>query len=288
MGTSTVDRRKGIPGSDAAEKVEAMGGPIAQRTSRKTADGPGFIDLRPKSQRQVAGDDVREPAEDSPDSDSEAWTPPRTTFVERRRRLAEQQRQRATEDEEVGIPRRRTTTDAITPGRNSSGRRQTDQLPRAHRRISGVAALLLSALILVMLYLVIGWLYSLGVAGYNRWSYGPTPTYHLDAVVGDDDSPAYPTHIVAMNVHGTVVVEVAPAGDFSKVATYVMPQLNAPGWGSLDDVIVTLEVAGRGSTPNIVVHLMGGPDLLHFYQRPTLSFLLINQHPGFKVGPFMG
>src|SRR5260221_2824295 len=287
MGTSTVDRRKGIPGSDAAEKVEAMGGPIAQRTSRKTADGPGFIDLRPKSQRQVA-DDVREPEEDSPDSDSEVWTPPpSTTFAERKRRFAEERTRAAENAPASSIPRRRTTTDAITPGRSSSSRRQTDQLPREHRRISGVAALLLSALILVMLYLVIGWLYSLGVAGYNRWIYGPTPTYHLDAVVGDDDSPAYPTHIVAMNVHGTVVVEVAPAGDFSKVATYVMPQLPAPGWGSLDDVIVTLEVAGRGSTSNIVVHLMGGPDLLHFCQRPTLSFLLINQHPGFKVGPFM-
>jgi hypothetical protein len=32
--------------------------------------------------------------------------------------------------------------------------------------------------------------------------------------------------------------------------------------------------------------LQGDPDIGHFYQRPSASFLLLNQQPGFKVGPF--
>ena len=155
-------------------------------------------------------------------------------------------------------------------------------------RLSGKVALLVGALALIFLYLVIGWLYSAWVGVSNRLSYGPTPTSYLSAVVGDHDAPGHPTWVVAMNEHGTIVIQVAPGGDFTKVVTFVMPaQATFHAWGNLDDIVVTLTVAGTGPTPDILVHLQGDPDIGHFYQRPSASFLLLNQQPGFKVGSFV-
>ena len=294
MSSSLVDRRNGIPGSDAQEHVAAMGGPVARRASLRAADSrgtsvPGFLDLRTRSQQRAAddNDDVQVTSEESPDADVNevSWTPPRTTFRERRQKLAERQERRRASAEPADAPGRRTTDD-ITP-RRSSGRRQTDRLPRGRRRLTGWPALLLGAFILIVLYLMVGWLYIAEVGVYNRLSYGPTPTFHLDAVVGDHDSQAHPTHFTAMNVHGTIVIDVAPGGDFSKSTNYILTMLDPHAWGSLDEVVVTLEVQGRGSAPNIIVRLQGNPDLSHFLVRPAVSFVLLNQKPGFKVGPYI-
>ena len=145
--------------------------------------------------------------------------------------------------------------------------------------------LLLGALALIFLYLVIGWLYSTWIGISNRLSYGPTPTTYLQAVVGDHDAPGHPTSVVAMNEHGTIVIQVAPGGDFSKAATYTVAAQTFHSWGNLDDVVVTLSIDGTGPAPNILVQLQGDPDLSHFYQRPSVAFLLLNQRPGFRVGP---
>ena len=283
MPNTTIRRDDGIPGSNAAERVAAMGGPIAQRASRKTtdgktADGPGFIDLRTRSSRRVAGgdDDVQVVTEDPPDSDSEEWVPPRMTIAERVQRVAEE-RARTTEARPVVAPR--STTSGSIPAR-----RRTEALPRQRRRLPDWTLLWLGALVLIALYLVIGWLYVAGVGISNRLNYGPTPTSYLEAVVGDHDAPGHPTCIVAMNVHGTIVIQVAPGGDFTRSSNYILATLDPRAWGNLDDVVVTLTVSGGGSAPNILVHLQGDPDLSHFYYRPSATLLLINQHPGFKAG----
>ena len=65
-----------------------------------------------------------------------------------------------------------------------------------------------------------------------------------------------------------------------------MPAQTFHAWGNLDDIVVTITTAGTGPAPNILVTVQGDPDLWHFYQRPLASFLLLNQRPGFKVGPF--
>ena len=66
-----------------------------------------------------------------------------------------------------------------------------------------------------------------------------------------------------------------------------MPAETFHAWGNLDDLVVTLTTAGKGPAPNILVTVQGDPDLWHFYQRPSASFLLLNQRPGFRVGPFV-
>lgn len=287
MGTSIVDRRKGIPGSDAAEKVEEMGGPIAQRASRKTADGPGFIDLRPKSQRQVADDDVQVTAEDSPDSDIEAWTPPpRTTFAERRRRFAEERTRAAENAPASSIPRRRTTTGDITPRRSSSGRTRTDQLPRERRqrrRIHWLVPVFTGMLLLMVLYTVCFWVYTIGLGVSNRVSYGPTRTSEVTADLGQGDSPVNPSYILASNVAGQIIVTILPGGDSTKAQVYEVPALEPSIWGNLSDVVVTIEVQQHSASPNIYLHLVGDPSYWHFFARPSLTLTLINTKQGFKV-----
>ena len=284
--SSTIDRRNGIPGSDAADQVEQMGGPVAQRASRKSADGPTAMTFGQKTRSSSAHQDAIEepldtdvlPENSDGDDDWDECKPCRYSRSEIRRRLAEQNARSS-----QAAPER-------TTGNPIPVRRRTDDLPRQRQRrgLSGGWMLLLGAITLIFLYLVIGWLYSAWVGVSNRLSYGPMPTFRLDAMVGDHDAPGHPTSFVAMNEHGTIVIQVAPGGDFSKAATYVMPaQTIFHSWGNLDDIVTTLTVAGKGPAPNILVHLQGDPDISHFYQRPSATFLLLNQQPGFKVGPFI-
>ncbi len=287
---SVVDRREtGIPGSDASEYVERMGGPVAQRTSRKhNQDGPVPLSIgktNGSSNARARQDAIEEPLatdvlpenSDGEDNEWQEWKPRRSSRAEVRRRLAEQHAH-MTGDKPVAVPERATRA-----------RHRTDDLPhqRQRRRLHGGVVLLLGALALIALYLLIGWLYSAGLGVSNRLSYGPTPTAYLNAVVGDHDAPGHPTSFVAMNVHGTIVIQVAPGGDFVKSSTDVLTTLDPHAWGNVDDVIVTLQVQGGGPTPNVIVRLQGDPDLSHFLVRPGASFLLLNQLPGFRIGPYV-
>ena len=296
---TAVRRDNGIPGSNAEEQVKAMGGPVAQRASRQTvsesaskktasrraAAGPGVIDLRPRSQQWVGDDDdVQDVVEDPLDADvnMQDWTPPRTTFAERRRGLAEQQRQRAPEDEEFDTPRGRTTDD-IPPRRRSAGRQQTDQLPRERRHVHWIVPVCTGMLLLIALFTLCFWVYTLGLGISNRVSYGPTPTSEVSAVLGQSDSRATPSVILASNVGGRILITILPGGDATKAMFYQAPALEPSMWGNLNDVVATIDVQPHSATPNIYIHLVGNPDYWHFFARPSLTVTLLNMKPGFKV-----
>lgn len=271
MSKSVVTREAGIPGSDAAEQIAALGGPVAQRKNRATSTSTGPRPLTfQRSDPPRLDADVQEttdiPLESDVASDGELeedWRPRRTTtLAERRRRLTEQR---------TGV--REVVT---TPGARS--------LPAPHARVrhGGIAPLVLGALLLIALYVIGFWVYALGLGVYNHWAYGPTPTAHLEAVIGDHDAPDHPTAITAMNLHGSIIILIAPGGDFAHVSSYTLPALTSSAFGNLDNVMITLTIVGHG---DVLVQLQGGPDLLHFWQRPELRVLLVNQHPGFTLVP---
>jgi hypothetical protein len=57
----------------------------------------------------------------------------------------------------------------------------------------------------------------------DDWTYGQTTrTYQTDAVVGHSDSPGNPTHIIALNLRGTIMVIELPGGDASKARSYTI------------------------------------------------------------------
>src|SRR5258708_24044952 len=65
-----------------------------------------------------------------------------------------------------------------------------------------------------------------GTSKYNDVVYGYPRTFQKDAVVGHNgDSPAHPSHFVALNLHGQVIVIELPAGDPTKSLDYIGPHL---------------------------------------------------------------
>lgn len=61
---------------------------------------------------------------------------------------------------------------------------------------------------------------------WGQWTYGPDPrTFHIDAVVGHNDSSSKPSHFIAINWHGTAILEEWPGGDYTKSIRYVGPHI---------------------------------------------------------------
>jgi hypothetical protein len=92
------------------------------------------------------------------------------------------------------------------------------RLPLQRNRISLVAALLLSGLLLQI------------AANHSRvWlddlRYGRPRTTQLSAYVGHGEQPGQPTHFIALNLNRRVVVIALPGGDSSKAQTLQGPYL---------------------------------------------------------------
>jgi len=51
-------------------------------------------------------------------------------------------------------------------------------------------------------------------------TYGRPRTVQYDVVVGHNDDPDHPTHIIAINLHNRVVIVEIPGGDTSKSRIY--------------------------------------------------------------------
>ncbi len=285
MANTAVRRTNGIPGSNAAEQLEALGGPVAQRAHRPAdaRSNPQPLTLKERTPLPPA-DDLEEVTADKVDDEAPPqgdvttfWEQPvRYPVAERARRL-QAQTPRTTEDQPAG-----SSSSSFGRGRSQRTRRSTEPLRSGPSWWFPVSGTLLAV---ILLYMVVFWVYTFGVLAYNRLSYGPTPSFHLEAVVGEQDTADHPTHLFAMNLHGHILIQVAPSGDFTHITTYTLPALSPKMWGDLDNIAITLAVAP--GTGNILIHLTGLPDFWHFDMRPTLTFTLLNLRPkpGFVLGP---
>lgn len=97
---------------------------------------------------------------------------------------------------------------------------------------------------------VLGW----GTNVYNNVLYGYPRTYQTDAVVGHGDSTHNPSHFIAVNLHGQIIIVEFPGGDPSKSTDYIGPELIGPQ----DDLLpVTLSFGDYYHTGKIdmVVHV---------------------------------
>lgn len=97
---------------------------------------------------------------------------------------------------------------------------------------------------------VLGW----GTNVYNNVLYGYPRTYQTDAVVGHNDNTHNPSHFIAVNLHGQIIIVEFPGGDPSKSTDYIGPELIGPQ----DDLLpVTLTFSDYYHTGKIdmVVHV---------------------------------
>jgi hypothetical protein len=99
-------------------------------------------------------------------------------------------------------------------------------------------------------------------------TYGRPRTAQYDVVVGHGDSASSPTHMIAMNLNGTVIVIELPGGDTSKARIYRGPHLFGPGADLYPVTLSFPDPQGKGQ-PNMEVHVQGD------------IFVYLNQHGQF-------
>lgn len=147
---------------------------------------------------------------------------------------------------------------------------RTRVLPRP-RSFQAHWLLIVGVLLCIM---ILGWAALSALGGWwttqqNDWGYGRPRTFQVDAVVGHNgDSPAHPSHFLAMNLHRQVLVLEIPAGDPSRMQVYLGPVLVGDGQ---DLMPVTLSFEDRNGD--------GKPDLNIHIGDQTIVFL--NEHGTF-------
>jgi hypothetical protein len=91
---------------------------------------------------------------------------------------------------------------------------------------------------------------------YNDWHYGYPRTFQTDAVVGhNNDSHARPSHFIAMNLKGQIVVIEFPASDPSKAISYTAPLYLSGGGGDLAPVTLEFRDVNGDSKSDMIVHV---------------------------------
>jgi hypothetical protein len=110
--------------------------------------------------------------------------------------------------------------------------------------------------IMVMGYLLFGAVSAWWQGTVDGWHYGYPRTSQTDAVVGHHDSPANPSHFIAINLHSHIEVIEFPGGDVTHARVYLGPTLI----GNEEDLApVTLafrDVNGDGK-PDMIISVGG-------------------------------
>jgi hypothetical protein len=127
----------------------------------------------------------------------------------------------------------------------------------------------LGMLLMLVLWLAgstaLAWVQSKG----DDLTYGRPRTFQTDARVGHQDAQT-PSHFLALNLHGHIIVIEFPGGDASKAKIYLGPTL-APGH-DLDPVTLKFEdVNGDGK-----------PDLIVIVAKAGVEAIFINDHGSFR------
>ncbi len=165
------------------------------------------------------------------------------------------------EDEEVS-EWKRTTEDgdeARSGGASVTPRPKTPRLARTgvrHRGILRAHPLLLLGIGMITM-LVLWTLLTLAVNWWNTtWDdihYGRPRTFQTDAVVGQNDSAASPSHFIALNLNGRIEVIEFPGGDASKARIYIGLQLYGSGEELIPVTLSFVDVNGNHQ-PDMILH----------------------------------
>jgi hypothetical protein len=94
-----------------------------------------------------------------------------------------------------------------------------------------------------------------GSAKYNDIVYGYPRTFQTDAVVGQGgDSKSQPSHFIAVNLHGQVIIIELMAGNPAKSISYTGPDLFESGGDRIPVTLQFCDVTGNGK-PDMLVHI---------------------------------
>jgi hypothetical protein len=119
--------------------------------------------------------------------------------------------------------------------------------------VLGIGIGMILAVLLVMLgQFLIGWI---GTA-MDDLHYGRPRTYQVDAVVGQNDSSAHPSHFIALNLTGQVEIIEFPGGDAAHARIYLGPHLYGSN-ASLAPVTLRFVDTRHDHHPDMIVLFQG-------------------------------
>ena len=110
-----------------------------------------------------------------------------------------------------------------------------------------------------MIIMIIGWVAFNALGSWwqttqDDWHYGRPRTFQTDAVVGQNDSAANPSHFIAVNLHRHVLIVELPGGDASKARIFNGPILIGPGQ-ELAPVTLTFQDFNGDGLPDMIVNV---------------------------------
>lgn len=138
--------------------------------------------------------------------------------------------------------------------RNTTAAYPEIQGKRGRRNIHWLFYVGLSLIALLSLWALgaaaLGW----GTNVYNNFLYGYPRTFQTDAVVGHNDNAHNPSHFIAVNLHGQIIIIEFPGGDPSKSTDYIGPELIGPQ-DDLLPVTLTFNDYYHNGKIDMVVHV---------------------------------
>ncbi|HEU5380738.1 MAG TPA: hypothetical protein VFV38_35390 [Ktedonobacteraceae bacterium] len=134
------------------------------------------------------------------------------------------------EEGEVYAPPRRRN---VSPAPRQKAAPPARARPRVRPLLWLSGCLLLTVLLWIGITQVIAW----GTGVFDLMRYGNPRTFQMDAVVGQGDSPQHPSHFVAINLHGQIVILDFPVDDPSRAREFEVSSLLGQ---NADQVVVTL------------------------------------------------
>ncbi|HVU67330.1 MAG TPA: hypothetical protein VHD63_09380 [Ktedonobacteraceae bacterium] len=243
--------------------------PVTRTTTRKSSNPTSFTTAQDQTVRDTRYDDEYLLGEDDP----YASNPPRphSSAI----RLSPQGPvQRRSRDVNTETQTRRTSSNNIPPRSTQKNNpvQTTGTMPtRSPRNVTtaydtplpirrerrGIHWLLyvgLGMLIALGLWVLGMNALSWGTNEYNTLVYGNPRTFQTDAVVGHNDSSTNPSHFMAINLHGQIIIVEFPGGNPSKAIDYAGPDLIAPGEDQIP-VTLTFEDLNHDGKLDMVVHV---------------------------------
>jgi hypothetical protein len=128
------------------------------------------------------------------------------------------------------------------------------QLPLLKRRQAAywTGPVVVTCVAMLCLTLAIQLAWNLGTAVYNYLRYGMPRTMQVDAFVGHETGKT-PSHFIAENLHGRIVIIEVPGGDVRHIRVIVGPQIIGPN-ADLVPVVLSF-VPHNGERPlDMIVH----------------------------------
>jgi hypothetical protein len=178
-------------------------------------------------------------------------------------RASHQRSKNTGEDEEAASGKTSAAPRTITPRSTRTGARRRISL-RAHPLLLLGIGMLLMLVLWTLLTLAVRWV----SITWDDLHYGRPRTFQIDAVVGQYDSPANPSHFIALNLNGRIEVIEFPGGDASKARIYIGPQLYDPGANLIPVTLSFVDVDGTHH-PDMILHFQ---DSLSIYVNENGGF----------------